>query len=213
MQTLALLAIAVVVLTACGGGTPATGGATSAPATAPTAGSVAPATSAPAQAAAPTAVPAGEQQVTITWGFWGSPEEQASHEKVAKAFMDSHPNIKVEIWHQDWNDYFTKLKTLWASGDPKEIPDVLFLWPTPSYAATGVLEDLTPYIQKSNYNLDDYWPNVLEVGQIPGQGLWLPARHRPGSAVLQQGDLRRGQGAPTRPISGPGTTSSTLPRS
>ena len=162
MQTLALLAIAVVVLTACGGGTPATGGATSAPATVPTAGSVAPATSAPAQAAAPTAVPAGEQQVTITWGFWGSPEEQASHEKVAKAFMDSHPNIKVEIWHQDWSDYFTKLKTLWASGDPKEIPDVLFLWPTPSYAATGVLEDLTPYIQKSNYNLDDYWPNLLE---------------------------------------------------
>src|SRR5205823_1448365 len=99
-----------------------------------------------APAAAATTAPAGGQQVTITWGFWGSPEEKASHEKVAKAFMDSHPNIKIEIWHQDWNDYFTKLKTLWASGDPKQIPDVLFLSPIPDYAATGVLEDLTPYI-------------------------------------------------------------------
>ena len=73
-------------------------------------------------------------QVTVTWGFWGSPEEKASHEKVAAEFMKTHPNIKIEIWHQPWDDYFTKLKTLWASGDSKQIPDVLFLWPTPSYA-------------------------------------------------------------------------------
>lgn len=153
----ALLLIAMLLLAACGGGgaTPS-GSATSAPAAGeqPTAA---------ASAEQPTAATAASgQQVTVTWGFWGSPEEKASHEKVAAEFMKTHPDIKIEIWHQPWDDYFTKLKTLWASGDSSQIPDVLFLWPTPSYAATGVLEDLTPYIQKSNYNTGDYWPALLE---------------------------------------------------
>lgn len=145
VQMLTLLAAALIVLSACGGSTPPSGSA---------------ATGAPA--VAPTSAPAAGEAVTVTWGFWGSPEEKASHEKVAAEFMKTHPNIKVEVWHQPWDDYFTKLKTLWASGDSKQIPDVLFLWPTPSYAATGVLEDLTPYIQQNNYDTNDYWPNLLE---------------------------------------------------
>jgi multiple sugar transport system substrate-binding protein len=112
--------------------------------------------------------------VTVTWGFWGSPEEKASHEKVAAEFMKTHPNIKIEVWHQPWDDYFTKLKTLWASGDSAQIPDVLFLWPTPSYAATGVLEDLGPYIQKNNYDLNDYWPSLLESAKLDGKVYGLP---------------------------------------
>jgi ABC-type glycerol-3-phosphate transport system substrate-binding protein len=165
----ALLVIALLVLAACGGATtPSGGAATSAPAA-----SGAAATAAPAAGEQPTAAASGEQ-VTITWGFWGSPEEKASHEKVAAEFMKTHPNIKIEIWHQPWDDYFTKLKTLWASGDPKQIPDVLFLAPVPSYAATGVLEDLGPYIQKSNYNLDDYWPNLLDSAKYQGKLYGLP---------------------------------------
>jgi multiple sugar transport system substrate-binding protein len=183
VQILALLAAALVALSACGGGgaTPSTGGAaTSAPgaptaAAAPTSAPAAAPTAAPATGGEATAAPAaGGEAVTLTWGFWGSPEEKASHEKVAAEFMKTHPNFKIEIWHQDWNDYFTKLKTLWASGDPKEIPDVLFLSPIPDYAATGVLEDLTPYIQKNNYNLNDYWPNLLESAKYQDKVYGLP---------------------------------------
>jgi multiple sugar transport system substrate-binding protein len=156
----ALLLAAVVLLAACGGSAAPSGGS---------------ATSAPPAAEQPTAASAaGAEQTTITWGFWGSPEEKASHEKVAAEFMKTHPNIKVEIWHQPWDDYFTKLKTLWASGDATQIPDVLFLWPTPSYAATGVLEDLTPYVQKSNYNLDDYWPSLLESAKFQDKVYGFP---------------------------------------
>src|SRR5262245_23566679 len=89
-QILALLMAALVVLSACGGTTPPTGGAaTSAPGAATTAPAAAEATAAPA---------AGGEAVTVTWGFWGSPEEKASHEKVAAEFMKTHPNIKIEVW-------------------------------------------------------------------------------------------------------------------
>jgi multiple sugar transport system substrate-binding protein len=111
---------------------------------------------------------------TITWGFWGSATEIASHERVAEVFMQEHPNIAIEIWHQPWEDYFTTLETLWASGDQAAIPDVLFLWPAPSYAADGVLENLDPWIEQSSYNLDDYWPALLESASYNGSIYGLP---------------------------------------
>ncbi len=120
----------------------------------------------------PTAVP--EEKVTLLWGFWGSPEEKASHERVAQAFMAEHPNVTFEYFYAPWDDYFTKLKTVWAGGDATAIPDVLFLWPTPSYAAKGVLENLEPYIKKSGYNLDDYWPYLLDSASYNGDVYGFP---------------------------------------
>lgn len=111
---------------------------------------------------------------TITWALWGSPEEVKSHQMVADAFMKEHPEIKVEIWSQPWDDYFTKIQALWASGDSKVIPDVAFLWPTPKYAAQGVLENLDPYIQKSGYKLEDYWPGLLESAKYNGSVYGFP---------------------------------------
>ena len=111
---------------------------------------------------------------TITWAMWGSPAEVETHQKVADAFMADHPDIKVEILSAPWNDYFTKMQTLWASGDSSQIPDVLFLWPTPRYAADGVLEPLTSYIEKSGYDLSDYWPALLESATYDGEVYGFP---------------------------------------
>ena len=127
--------------------------------------------------AAPTAgnVEAGAgEPVTITWAFWGEPEEKASHERVAAAFMAEHPEIQIDIWHQPWSDYFTKIQTLWASGDAKVIPDVAFLWPPPRYAAEGVLENLDPYIEAAGYDLSDYWPGLLESAKFEGSVYGFP---------------------------------------
>lgn len=112
--------------------------------------------------------------VTLTWAFWGSPEEVATHQSVADAFMEETPNIKLEILNEPWNDYFTKMQTLWASGDPEVVPDVLFLWPTPRYAADGVLENLDPWIEQSGYDTDDYWPALLESAMYEGSIYGFP---------------------------------------
>lgn len=152
--------------------------ATPAPAQPPAAEqpTAAPAAEQPTEAPAaeqPTAAPAAEA-VTITWAFWGSPEEAASHKIVADAFMAEHPEIKIELGNQPWEDYFTKIQALWASGDTKTIPDIAFLWPTPKYAAEGVLENLDPYIEKSGYDLNDYWPGLLESAMYNGSVYGFP---------------------------------------
>ncbi len=134
---------------------------------------------APAAAPAESGAAAGGEEAaagptTITWAFWGSPEEKASHERVANAFMEENPDIQIEILNEPWGDYFTKIQALWASGDSEAIPDVLFLWPTPRYAAEGVLENLDPWIEKSGYNLDDYWPALLESAMYEGSVYGFP---------------------------------------
>lgn len=153
MLVLTILLILAMALAAC---------APVAPGAAPTTGNE---SNAPAASAGPT---------TITWAFWGSPEEAASHKAVGDAFMQAHPEIKIEYYNEPWGDYFTKVQTLWASGDSAAIPDVLFLWPTPKYAAQGVLENLDSYIEKSGYNLEDYWPALLESAMYEGSVYGFP---------------------------------------
>ena len=49
-----------------------------------------------------------------------------------------------------------------------------FLWPTPQYAAQGVLENLDSYIKESGYSLDDYWPGLLESAKYEGSVYGFP---------------------------------------
>ena len=123
------------------------------------------------QAPAPTATP---EAVTLLWAFWGSPAEAETHRAVADVFTAEHPNITIETMVEPWGDYFTKVQTLWASGDSSVIPDVLFLWPTPRYAADGVLENLDSWIKKSGYDLNDYWPALLESAMYNGSVYGFP---------------------------------------
>jgi multiple sugar transport system substrate-binding protein len=117
---------------------------------------------------------AQEDPVTITWAFWGSPEERATHEAVAAAYTALNPHVTIEIWSEPWNDYFTKIQTLWASGDASIIPDVAFLTPVSVYAPSGALENLEPYIEASQYDTSDYWPFLLESAIYDGDIYGLP---------------------------------------
>ena len=129
---------------------------------------------APAAPAADSSGTADDGPTTITWAMWGSPAEIETHQAVADAFMAQNSDIVIEIYSEPWGDYFTKIQTLWASGDPAAVPDVLFLSPIQSYAADGVLEALDPFIEASGYNVDDYWPSLLEFGTYEGQIYGLP---------------------------------------
>ena len=111
---------------------------------------------------------------TITWAMWGSPAEIETHQVVADAFMAEHPEITVEIYSEPWGDYFTKVQTLWASGDPAAVPDVLFLSPVVNYAEQGVLENLDPFIEASGYPVEDYWPALLDFATYEGSIYGFP---------------------------------------
>ncbi|MDQ7036158.1 MAG: extracellular solute-binding protein [Anaerolineae bacterium] len=115
-----------------------------------------------------------QETTVVTWAFWGSPEELATHQSVADAFMEENPEIEIEIWHQPWSDYFTGLQTLWAAGDGEAIPDVMFLSPISNYAADGVLEPLDSYIEDSGFDREDFWPGLLDFAMLDGEVYGFP---------------------------------------
>jgi multiple sugar transport system substrate-binding protein len=109
-----------------------------------------------------------QSPVTVTWSVWGSTEELASHQRVADAFMRKYPTIKVEIRHIVWDNYHDQIKQWMASGDPKLIPDIIWLGEDfERYHESGYLENLSPWIKKTGYNLDDYWSNLIERASFP----------------------------------------------
>jgi len=119
-------------------------------------------------------VVSAQDAVTLLWGMWGSPEEIATHQAVANAYMAENPNVTIELWSQPWGDYFTKLDTLFAAGDATAIPDVFFLSPVPSYAARDVLQPLDSFIEESGLNLADYWPGAIESTSFEGSVYGFP---------------------------------------
>jgi multiple sugar transport system substrate-binding protein len=110
-----------------------------------------------------------QDQVTVSWSVWGSPEELASHQRVADAFMEEHPDIAIEIRHTPWDDYHENLKRIIATGDPAQIPDIMWLGQDfERYYRAGMLENLTPYIEATDYPLDDYWTGLIDRATLEG---------------------------------------------
>jgi multiple sugar transport system substrate-binding protein len=64
------------------------------------------------------------------------------------------------------------LETEWTGANS---PDVMFLEYIPTYASTGMLEDLTPFINaERNFRLDDFYPNLLDMFRYKGGLYGLP---------------------------------------
>lgn len=73
--------------------------------------------------AAPTAAaeaPASDEVVTITYSYWGTPDEAASVQAVADKYHEENPNVIVEVIAIPNEEYTTKLNTMAASN---ELPD------------------------------------------------------------------------------------------
>lgn len=113
-------------------------------------------------------VAVAQDETTLLWGMWGSPEEIAIHQQVADAYMEANPTVKIELWSQPWGDYFTKLDTLFAAGDGSAIPDVFFMSPIQKYAASGLIQSLDPFIEETGLDREDYWPGALESTSLDG---------------------------------------------
>lgn len=111
-----------------------------------------------------------EGQVTVTYWGW----ENANYMKpVAEAFMESHPNIKIELTDVAYSDLFTKVQQALASGG--ELPTIVPMNSTlaENFKELDMLEDLTqePYNVKAEEWVDYIVKrNTTEDGKLIGVG-------------------------------------------
>jgi multiple sugar transport system substrate-binding protein len=97
------------------------------------------------------------EEITLKLMSWdsGIGDTKKINEVTLPAFMAKHPNIKVEYEAPPWNEYWTKIQTMAASG---QMPDaygqsVAYGW---DHANKKISLNLQPYIEV-DLNTDDYF--------------------------------------------------------
>ena len=85
---------------------------------------------------------ASDDVVTITYSYWGTPDEAASVQAVADKFHEEYPNIKVEVMAIPNEEYVTKLNTMATAG---ELPDCGIMNESGvlDFASDGLLYDIS----------------------------------------------------------------------
>lgn len=111
--------------------------------------------------------------VTLTYGLWDT-NQAPVYQRCASAFQRTHPNIRIRLVTQNWNDYWGTL----ARGFIGETaPDVFtdHLAKYPQFAESGVITPLNRLIARDHVNVNQYLPGLARLWQTPnGQRYGLP---------------------------------------
>lgn len=88
-------------------------------------------------------------------------------------FQEAQPDFTVELSFEAWEDYMTRLPTLFAGG---AVPDVIHqhMSIVQDYGARGALEDLAPLMERDGVSQDTYIPALFEAFSDEGKVLALP---------------------------------------
>lgn len=111
-----------------------------------------------------------EEQVTITWSTWGSPEELTRFKEFNTQFMKDNPNIKVNLQAvADYSEYHSKLLAQLVSGTA---PDVFYIGDDKlgQFVDAGVLLGLNDLMSSadSKTKLEDFEAGLLSSASKDG---------------------------------------------
>jgi multiple sugar transport system substrate-binding protein len=114
-----------------------------------------------------------EDGTTIKISSWGDLQENAILVNLIAEFEKTHPGIHVQLERIPFSQYVPKLLTEVVGGIA---PDVIFVEVnnfTDLYLR-GALEPLTPFMQKDNFSLADYYPAVVDRFTADGNTYVIP---------------------------------------
>jgi multiple sugar transport system substrate-binding protein len=101
------------------------------------------------------------------------------HNDLLAQFEKENPDIQVQLEPVNYGDYYARLKTLIAGGNP---PDILQIGDdaVPDFAGSGAMVDLGPYISgKDGIDTSIYLPGLLDPGKYKGKQYFLPKDYSP----------------------------------
>ena len=77
--------------------------------------------------------------------------QKAGMEKLASAYMEEHPDVKIEVQATGWDEYWTKLE---ASATSNSMPDIFWMHSNQmyKYADNGILADCSDIVETDKYS-------------------------------------------------------------
>lgn len=82
--------------------------------------------------------------------IWDS-GQKAGMEEIASAYMEEHPNVKIEVQATGWDEYWTKLE---GAATSNTMPDIFWMHSNQmfKYADNGYLADCSEIINEADYS-------------------------------------------------------------
>ena len=117
-------------------------------------------------------------KVQIKFSFWGSQAEIDKVKLLKETFEVQNPDIEIMLEHIPGNEYEQKLMIETVAGnapDVQTIREVSFMYLTMS----NYYLPLDSLIKKFNLNLEDFYPNLLEMYKYNGKIYALPREFTP----------------------------------
>jgi multiple sugar transport system substrate-binding protein len=113
-----------------------------------------------------------DEEVSISFAFWGNDVRAELYDEAIAEFEDQHPNIDVSVLFLSPNDYWEK-RQIEASGGG--LPDVVTMDVAyiRQYSQSGSLLDLEPYLG-TIIQTDPIEPSVLGAGVVDGVTTAVP---------------------------------------
>ncbi|WP_350273910.1 sugar ABC transporter substrate-binding protein [Kribbella sp. HUAS MG21] len=129
----------------------------------------------------------------LTWQFWiGGTEDQAAWQKVADQAHTDHPGITVKLQGTDWNNYWSKIGTLLASGKAPCIIGMQSLRLTSYANAMLPLDDL---MQKYGLKTEEFDKPIMDGLKSDGKQIAIPYDSGP-MVIFYNKDLFKAAGVP-----------------
>lgn len=141
-------------------------------------------------------------QQQVIWMVRNSPVENPWESQIVRpAFSKAYPDLCLKILSINQDDVTVKREAMIAAGEP------LHVW-SPSWGGDGpasdrvrgLLEDLTPFIQRDNFDMNNFLPGTLNNLQIEGKTYGLPFGTS-GSYLYYNKKLFDEAGVPYPPVS------------
>ncbi len=84
-----------------------------------------------------------DETVTLKFAMWDTELAERELKEIIEPFEEKHPNIKVEMQAMPFAEYWQKVQTSIAGGDPYDVfaMSVAYIW---EFAHKGMVMDLTP---------------------------------------------------------------------
>lgn len=108
------------------------------------------------------------EEITIRIAWWGNQLRNDGTVAMLNAYMEEHPNVKIEAEFTDWSGYWDKLATQAASNNLPDIIQQDYMY-IAQYHAKGQLASLTEQIKAGNLNVDDVSESILATGSFDGE--------------------------------------------
>src|SRR5262245_10912888 len=130
---------------------------------------------APAQAVEATAQAPSAEQVTLTIMHVHPFYEGFGAKTVDPQYMKANPNIKIERQLiPGWiAEYYPKLQAMYAAGeafDAAQLPHAAVLY---SMYSKGIFKELTPFMEKDKFNMDQYFKPCIEGAKFPTGAIFM----------------------------------------